>query len=146
MMGILRKAYQYLINWRVKPLGCLHVFLWAVVIFSCFSFFILQLSSSQNLWLRNLSGETIIINACSLNGEQIEGCSQKLKNNEIVFFDPKHIEYHPEANTFSISVVADHKEYQYTCDFYREKTDCWEEIAVNTTGLSCEKYCSSVYG
>jgi len=144
-MNILTKAYQYLINWRVKPLGCLHIFLWVAVIFSCFSFFIIHLTSSQNLWLRNLTEKTVLINTCSLNGKQIEGCAKKLQNNQSAFIETTGIAYHPKPNAFSLSVVVDQKEYQYTCDFYRKKTDCWEEIAINTTGLSCEKYCSSVH-
>jgi len=130
-------------NLRIKHFGCLHILFWAVVIFLCFHFFVINLTSSQNLWVRNVSEETILIKSCNLNDEEIQGCFQKLKKNESAFFKPTRVLYHPKTNHFTINLIVNGKEYQRKCDFYREKTDCWEEIGIDNNKLWCEKYCSS---
>ncbi len=125
--------------------GCFSLIFWLIGIFLVVCFAISYLTSSQSLWVWNHSGKTILIKNCYLNGTLLDECDGNLLNKRAAEMDTSDLLYHFKQNHFEINIVIDHKNYAYTCDFYRKKTDCQEETAISDKGLSCEKYCSSVY-
>lgn len=142
-MGLIIALLLMSISQLTKPCGSLCVFLWFAAIILLLFPFAIHITSSQQLWLRNSTKETIFIKSCHLNGNKIEDCFINLEKNQSVFFNADDVLHHPKTNHFDINVIINGKEYRHKCNFYRENTDCWEEINIDNNGLWCEEYCSS---
>jgi hypothetical protein len=130
---------------EIDKYGCFSITLWLLSLFVSLYCFILYISSGQEIWIWNRSDKDILITNCYLNKKSLDECAGKLSKHQTRILEPSTILYSPKQNHFSMSFNKNQIEYKYTCDFYRKKTDCQEEIIISNKGVVCEKYCSSVY-
>jgi hypothetical protein len=144
--GMNREDDFYTVNQKGNLLSSVtKITLWILVSIICGYYFIIGFTGSQDLWVQNNTNKTILIKNCNLNNESINNCFLELKNKGSVFIKPHKILFFPKINKLSIKVIIDKNEYHYSCDFYRKKSDCIEEVSIENDSLSCTKYCSSVY-
>ena len=126
-------------NFKQIPL----MLLWLALLLTIFIVAKCMFDEEVDLMIHNGFAETVKLEGCSFNGEELEGCSVELKAGENTFSSPKGSTY-PDHNKLELRVIVSGHLKEYTCRLHKVHHSCMSEIGISKDGLFCGD-CLSIF-